>query len=674
MENYFYIPINSLNFNNLLSSESISPPSFYEKRGYGFKRFEKLSLNPFTNSFLAYSKIPLVENIKTDRDEYAIYLAMPNKYLEDVKKSHEKQDILISQIENTLYINPYECFFITVSNEEKRKIIASSKRSLEVKNTSRYFDKLVTLEELNFQTFDFNSNILQSITDLKSIDMASLLRDQKINKFKGFLYGYLSGKLNEQPEEVIMGKLYYQEFINNFSLLMNDLSTNINGTRSKSKNNNQNTFNLTFDKLINLKEKVVFLLDVFDNNKIEQIVLESFNLSKEELELTSKRTFKQSQNSILDILITFIKSKQPELNSVENLLDILLYKSKELAKYSNAKLYNDLENDFNSIRNLISQKINEIEILFNSKKSIDSIPFKINEGLYSINIGLEELSSNENICYQVIINEFLSRTELSSSDEIAQSRLDIITHTANSLKTIVNFNNSPNGSIEILYLRKLYESLKTIGVGFKIKETDNLALQSFACFLNRYSDNEKLLDFMVKNAIGNNGLVYGIWGSAYGYANLSKIVTEPLFNNHNVYRLVANYFNNSVYDKNLEFNILDYFIDKLEMKQLKQAKGYPINDGKNFINEPINKFPEKLSFIELIIENKKLRGNDDWIETIKYCFEYVSKEIELGVLFDAENAKVSLFKELLVSKSKKIKGFGEAKIDETIKVYLEYLK
>lgn len=670
MEKYFYIPINSLNFNNILSSESLSPFSFYEKRGYGFKRFEKLTLNPFNNSILAYNAIPLIENLKSDREEYPIYLAIPNDYLEDVKNSYTKDDILILQVSKTLYLNSFECFFITKSKEEKLKLIASSRRSLEVKSANKYFENFATLEELNFQTFNWNGDILNSIFDIKSIDSASLLYDQKINKFKGLLYGYLSGRLNEQPEEIIRAKFYYQEFVNNFSLLMNDLSTGIIEKKSQSKYN-QNNNKLIFDKLNDLKERISILIDTFDNSKMENIVIESFNLPNEILGSISKMTYKQSKKSILSILMDFVKSKQPELNSVEELLEVLLYKSNELTRYSNSKLYKELEDDFNTVRLLISQKINSIENSFNSKKSLSLIPFKVNKDITKINIGLEELAPNENSCYEIIINELLSRTELSSSDEIAQSRLDIITQVA---KSMVDSDAKLKDSVEINYLRKLYESLKTVGVGFKVNENENLALQAFASFLSRYSDNEKLLDFMVKNGVRNNGLVYGIWGSAYGYANLSKIIAEHLSNNNDVYKLTSNYFNNIIYNKNLELNILKNFIDSLDKIKPKLVKTYIINDSNNYIKEPKEESMKNSEFIDLVIENKKLKLKDEWIEVIKDCFEKVSKEINTGELFDSETSKISLFKESLVSKTKKLKGFGEVKMDETIKIYIDFLK
>ena len=39
MEHTYYIPTSSLNFNNIISSESISPVEYYAKREYGIRRF-----------------------------------------------------------------------------------------------------------------------------------------------------------------------------------------------------------------------------------------------------------------------------------------------------------------------------------------------------------------------------------------------------------------------------------------------------------------------------------------------------------------------------------------------------------------------------------------------------------------------------------------------------------
>lgn len=44
-----YIPTCTLNFNNILATESISPAGFYNRRGFGNKRYYKVQANDFNN-------------------------------------------------------------------------------------------------------------------------------------------------------------------------------------------------------------------------------------------------------------------------------------------------------------------------------------------------------------------------------------------------------------------------------------------------------------------------------------------------------------------------------------------------------------------------------------------------------------------------------------------------
>ena len=52
-----YIPTCTLNFNNILSSESISPLGFYARRGFGNKRFYPVFANDKEQVILLYSNI-----------------------------------------------------------------------------------------------------------------------------------------------------------------------------------------------------------------------------------------------------------------------------------------------------------------------------------------------------------------------------------------------------------------------------------------------------------------------------------------------------------------------------------------------------------------------------------------------------------------------------------------
>ena len=56
-----YLPTSTLNFNSIMSSESVSPASFYSKRGFGHKRFEKVNPNRLDNRIVLYPKYPIFD-------------------------------------------------------------------------------------------------------------------------------------------------------------------------------------------------------------------------------------------------------------------------------------------------------------------------------------------------------------------------------------------------------------------------------------------------------------------------------------------------------------------------------------------------------------------------------------------------------------------------------------
>lgn len=663
MKSFFYIPLNSLNLNNILSSESVSPPSFYEKRGYGFKRFEKIMLSPFANTFLAFDKIPMIEDIRTDREEYPIYIAIPEKLIWDANRI-QFDDLIIYQIDKTLYLNWYECFFITRNQAEKNKLIASTKRSLEVKHSDSYLRTFCSITEHDFHTFNWNDKVIININDKKNINSQNLFQDQKINKIKGFLYGYVSGKLNEQPEELSQGKLYFQQFINLFSGLMNEFSVFTGEKKTNIPANRKKQIILDINKLRDLKERINILFGSEEEDKIQLLLKQEFHLNDEDIAKFQKFKYKSTAITIKSILIDFLKNKDSNTFSVEELLDNLIENAINFINDTSGRAYSDLEINFNMARVSVLKKINEFNNLTNSNQIIEVIPVKINNAFEELSVDFEELSQEENRYFETIINELLSRSELSTSDEIAQQRKDILVSIAKSLEQI---NTKFKDSEERNYLLRLHESFKTVGVGFKLNESKNIALQSIASFLNRYSEIDKINDYMIKNNFNNYGLAYGNWGAAYGYANLSKILIDPLNKNPKALKLLTEYVYKLIYNKNINYDMLDGFAN-----EIKNYEQQIINS--NTIQEPDNEKLNTILFIDLVIENKKLNINDEWVEQIENCFNEVNNQVSNGGLFDNDTTKFSLFSELLNDRAKKMKSFGKAKIEEALNVYKEFLK
>lgn len=65
----YYIPTSSLNFNNILSSESISPKTFYQARTFGYSRWASIPENPYDNSIVLYDQLCSFVRPKSDYEE-----------------------------------------------------------------------------------------------------------------------------------------------------------------------------------------------------------------------------------------------------------------------------------------------------------------------------------------------------------------------------------------------------------------------------------------------------------------------------------------------------------------------------------------------------------------------------------------------------------------------------
>mgnify|MGYP001218569091 FL=1 len=111
-----YIPTSTLNFNNLMSSESISPANFYLRRGFGYKRFEKVAPNSLDNRIILYRDFPVFDIKDKELENYPMVIEIDSRYVNDdlIKESN---GVYFS--EETLYFNPFTTKFI-FRNEEER--------------------------------------------------------------------------------------------------------------------------------------------------------------------------------------------------------------------------------------------------------------------------------------------------------------------------------------------------------------------------------------------------------------------------------------------------------------------------------------------------------------------------------------------------------------------------
>ncbi len=632
----------------MLSSESISPPSFYKEREYGYKRFEPTVLSPFKNSLLAYSSIPLGSKYKGDKEEYDIFIRVPKSFL-IIDKQYEVKSQLIIQISQPVYIDWIECSILIPSASQKVSLIASTRRSLESKNVQLYANTMAVFGT-DYPKFDWNESYLLNIKDLAKLDYTSLLQDQRYNKIKGFVYGYMCGKLKERPSELTESKNHIYNFINLLSGVMNELSNLVN--RPSRKRDLK-----IYDVLNELKVLGVKISTQLDSNQItnhDNDLKSMFGINQDVVEHLKTLKYKDSKLSIYHIVEEFIKSKEIQLYSVKELLDKLLTKLKQFINYPTQSGYQQLSIDFDLIQKIIKDRLGQRVQLEISNIEAQTFPFVVTSNCSSIVINLNEISAIDNDFLNIIINEFLSKVNVSTTDEIAQLRKEIVVSVAEKIKKEYK----GKSVFELDYLRLLHRSMGTVGVGFKPQKTSKKSLEGLAYFLSRYSSIDKLQDYMDKNEFANISITYGIWGAAYGYANISKLFLKPLDFNVDARNLIFDYFT-------------------LVREKLVQGEHDTV---KPIELELTNKTPEKTieetdnQFLQIIKNNKKINKRDEWINEIMKCHNEILRRKDSNPSFFGNELLGDDFKALLTKSSKNLSQFGKAKIDEAAILFSEYLK
>ena len=218
-----YIPISSLNFNKIISSESISPSMYYEKHNFGDKRFTRISSIDINGEYvLAFTKAIgfMIEEGKIE--EYPINIRIPKDLLchaDCLNEIEINNYITCYLISRTIHFKEGKAEFIFRNLNEGCHVKSNVTRSSRTKFIDKYHTETV---ENNF--IDLIPKDLFTLTQhIKTLDTGvhsgkidnNINIDRKVNSIKGFLYCYLIGHLYSLPEGT-------EEILNNIKSIKNN--------------------------------------------------------------------------------------------------------------------------------------------------------------------------------------------------------------------------------------------------------------------------------------------------------------------------------------------------------------------------------------------------------------------------------------------------------------------
>lgn len=173
-----YIPTTSLNFNNILSTESISPKAFYAQRGFGYSRWFTIPENDMDGAILLYESPAFISRPLSDIEDHPLLIEI------DTDEDFPSITSGVRYSQHTIYFNPWNTVFYFQTERDKTISLSMSDSSLETKLIKLYFNKI------RVHTF---LGCFPNVDKYISIDTSSIQDDIILNKIKGLLYGYYIG-------------------------------------------------------------------------------------------------------------------------------------------------------------------------------------------------------------------------------------------------------------------------------------------------------------------------------------------------------------------------------------------------------------------------------------------------------------------------------------------------
>lgn len=477
-----YIATTSLNFDTIMSTESISPVSFYPLRRFGIPHmYNKVSLC-LPNSILLLDRIPAYSINREEYDHRPLIIEIdtefyPDGYFKEVKSG-------IYQTSKTIYLSPKSSSILFLNYEDYTVTLNKSANIIETKYI--LYKKANRISVVNSQLCKgISPDIFKGISDIEKFDEESLRRDILINKAKGFITGYLIGRgksLTADSARLLNLTRQIKDTI--YALVTMDSSD-----RSRM---HQELRVLTAEaKQISWK---------LDDNKIrissainEDLSASGFN------EEEAKRVRKYFSKRGLYPMIINQLCPGAKLFSVEQ------------AVLSAANAPDDQELD-NRLK-LLTDYTNSILKYTSAKQDSNSL-IKYHPDLKVIECFDDSLDDDSKKIVPIIYNLFSDQNI--RSEEFKSKRINYIVEIAK----VLQGSSEINFQLIREYINGLLDNLED-AKPFKINSSELIAINSFGAFIKAPdSDIEKLLSTLLSNEISDHRIALALWGIIYGYSNI----------------------------------------------------------------------------------------------------------------------------------------------------------
>ena len=220
---YYYYPLCSrdFSFENIFSTESISPPDIYPRRGFGIDYFYFIPNYHHKDALILYNEPPVYDT-GTDSHSIKFLLAISEEAI-DVHNIIVVDEGIIAY-QRTIYLNKQNFNFLFFSEREKNITILSSQSSLSTKGLKKYEGNFKLISEDECRKFEIGS-IAKLNVDGSQINN-QVIFDKRYNCYKGYIYGITIGLISSKTIGEIQINKNIKLLANSFAEFRNRFSNN----------------------------------------------------------------------------------------------------------------------------------------------------------------------------------------------------------------------------------------------------------------------------------------------------------------------------------------------------------------------------------------------------------------------------------------------------------------
>ncbi len=524
MANYYYpLSTRDFAFENIFSSESVSPAIYYSRRAFGFDYFPVINGINNEQTILLFSQPPIYQDDNNP------------KFILEIAEAAINHDELIFIAEGifayngTIYFEKKHLSVLFFSEKELRISLLKSKMSLPTKTMEKYALSFKTIDEDKCQLFPALKAVSIQLDDKLSLKIAL---DKLYNHFKGFIYGLVIGQIADDRKKETELTIRLQNITNAFA----ELKSRLDDQLLAKKGEMVKRYQPFIDKLFRTVEaaecdyyQLMFGNDIDEHILIDYILSKVTRLkSREAVALYLDHVFTNDEllgtadyNRIIDGYIRERGSTTKVFLELRKYIEqfIHIFQSEKMPQYASDDLNNKIKL---LLRNITEEYLSNLSARpYELLTDLNGFSYDFETNEVTINTLQHNLDTKVDNEFTFIINAILKFVKSNKGPAQKEMILKIVEEVGN------NYANRGKNTL-------LYQYLENKIDVYSLDNASNLVMKNFVAFVFNPDSLEKLDDFLISKDVEDRWMAFSFWGAYNGFANISGNFTRGIFSANNI--------------------------------------------------------------------------------------------------------------------------------------------